>query len=141
MSTKDEAAVDARNQDLIAGNKLLRQITALGLPVTGLKIAFANGVATIHGAAADQATRERIVTAVRQAAGVSRVDDLMTVGAPAGEAQSYTVKAGDSLSKIAKQYYGDAKKYPVIFEANQPLLKDPNLIYPGQVLKIPALAR
>lgn len=141
MSTSNEAAADARNQDLIAGNKLLRQIVTLGLPVTGLKIAFASGVATIHGAAADQATRERVVAAVRQTAGVSRVDDLMTVGAPAGEAQSYTVKAGDSLSKIAKAFYGDAKKYPVIFEANQPLLKDPNLIHPGQVLKIPALAR
>lgn len=44
---------------------------------------------------------------------------------------------GDSLSKIAKKYYGDAKKYPVIFEANKPMLKDPDLIYPGQVLRIP----
>ena len=49
------------------------------------------------------------------------------------------VKKGDSLSKIAKSHYGDAMKYPVIFEANKEIIKDPNLIYPGQVLRIPAL--
>lgn len=51
--------------------------------------------------------------------------------------QTYTVKAGDSLSKIAKQYYGDATAYNKIFEANRDQLKDPNMIHPGQVLKIP----
>ncbi len=49
----------------------------------------------------------------------------------------YTVQSGDSLSKIAKQHYGDAMKYMTIFEANKPMLKDPNKIYPGQVLRIP----
>ena len=57
--------------------------------------------------------------------------------APEAEADFYTVKAGDSLSKIAKEYYGDAMKYPAIFEANKPMLKDPDKIYPGQVLRIP----
>ena len=51
----------------------------------------------------------------------------------------YTVVSGDSLSKIAKEFYGDAMKYPEIFEANKPMLKDPDLIYPGQVLRIPPL--
>ena len=46
---------------------------------------------------------------------------------------------GDTLSKIAKQYYSDANKYPVIFEANKPMLKSPDLIYPGQMLRIPPL--
>ena len=49
----------------------------------------------------------------------------------------YTVEKGDTLSKIAKEFYGDASKYPVIFEANTPMLKDADLIYPGQVLRIP----
>ena len=53
-------------------------------------------------------------------------------------AQTYTVKAGDTLSKIAKQFYGSANEYMKIFEANQPLLNDPDKIYPGQELKIPA---
>ena len=49
-------------------------------------------------------------------------------------------QTGDTLSKIAKEMYGDANKYPVIFEANKPMLKDPDKIYPGQVLRIPAEA-
>ena len=55
------------------------------------------------------------------------------------ESTFYTVKSGDTLGKIAKQVYGDAGKYPVIFEANKPMLKDPNKIYPGQSLRIPPL--
>lgn len=49
----------------------------------------------------------------------------------------YTVEKGDTLSKIAKQHYGDANKYHQIFEANKPMLKDPDKIYPGQMLRIP----
>lgn len=52
---------------------------------------------------------------------------------------THTVKSGDSLSKIAKEVYGSANKYMVIFEANKPMLSDPNKIYPGQVLRIPEL--
>lgn len=56
----------------------------------------------------------------------------------AGGSQTYTVKPGDTLSKIAKEFYGNANEYMKIFEANQPLLKDPDKIYPGQELKIPS---
>lgn len=52
--------------------------------------------------------------------------------------QTYTVVSGDSLSKIAKHFYGDANKWKAIFEANTDQLSDPNRIKPGQVLKIPA---
>lgn len=52
--------------------------------------------------------------------------------------RTYTVKSGDTLSKISKEMYGDANKYPKIFEANKPMLTDPDKIYPGQVLIIPA---
>lgn len=52
----------------------------------------------------------------------------------------YTVKPGDTLSRIAKEFYGDGAKFPIIFEANTPMLKNPDLIYPGQVLRIPPLA-
>ena len=77
--------------------------------------------------------------------GVASIDDRISVvgGAPeapaAAPAQMYQVQAGDSLSKIAKAHYGDPMKYKEIFEANQPMLKDPNMIYPGQTLRIPAL--
>ena len=53
------------------------------------------------------------------------------------EAQFHTVVRGDTLSAIAKKFYGDANKYPVIFEANKPMLSHPDKIYPGQMLRIP----
>jgi nucleoid-associated protein YgaU len=61
-------------------------------------------------------------------------------GSSSTATKTYEVKSGDSLSKIAKQEYGDAGKWPQIFEANKDILKDPNKIYPGQKLKIPPLA-
>lgn len=58
--------------------------------------------------------------------------------APAPPAEKiYVVAAGDSLSKIAKREYGDANKWPKIYDANRDSIKDPNLIHPGQKLKIP----
>jgi LysM repeat protein len=56
---------------------------------------------------------------------------------PASGGQTYTVKAGDTLSKISKQFYGDANSYMDIFNANQDKLNDPNKIFPGQQLVIP----
>jgi len=53
--------------------------------------------------------------------------------------ETYTVQKGDSLSRIAKQQYGDAKKWKAIFEANRDQITNPDLIHPGQVLKIPTL--
>ena len=61
-----------------------------------------------------------------------------TAPAPATPAaKTYTVVAGDSLSKIAKKLYGDANKWKKIFEANKDIIKNPDLIHPGQVLKLP----
>ena len=57
---------------------------------------------------------------------------------PATRFKVYTVQKGDSLSKIAKHEYGDANKWRKIFEANRDTIKDPDLIYPGQELKIPS---
>ena len=53
--------------------------------------------------------------------------------------ETYTVKSGDSLSKIAKQHYGDGNKWRAIFDANRDLITNPDLIHPGQVLKIPSI--
>jgi LysM repeat protein len=69
--------------------------------------------------------------------GVARVDDRLEVTTPQPESRYYTVVRGDTLSKIAKDHYGNANQYPKIFEANKPMLKDPDKIYPGQVLRIP----
>jgi nucleoid-associated protein YgaU len=79
------------------------------------------------------------VLVVGNTEGIASVDDRMTTAVQEPEAQFHTVVKGDSLSKIAKTYYGNAMKYPVIFEANKPMLTDPDKIYPGQVLRIPNL--
>jgi nucleoid-associated protein YgaU len=65
-------------------------------------------------------------------------DIKVAPGAAAAATTTYTVKAGDTLSKIAKEHLGDANAYMAIFEANRDQLTDPNQIKPGQVLKLPA---
>ncbi len=135
---KDEAdARDEQNRELMKGNKLLRYVMGLGLDIEDLRVKYDDGIATITGKAKSQADREKAVLALGNSDGVAQVDDRMETIAPEAQAQFYTVQKGDSLSKIAKEFYGDVKKYPVIFEANKPMLEDPNLIYPGQVLRIP----
>ena len=108
------------------------------LEAEDLKIEFSNSVATLFGKVSTQAEKEKIILIVGNVKGVARVDDRLEMLQKEPEAQFYTVKSGDSLSKIAKVFYGNAMKYPVIFEANKPMLKSPNKIYPGQVLIIPA---
>jgi nucleoid-associated protein YgaU len=126
--------------------KLENQVRKMGLPVEMLKVDVKGEQATVNGKVKEQAVREKIVLAVGNTTGISKVDDRLQVvvekaAAPkAPEAKYYTVVKGDSLSKIAKAQYGDAMKYPVIFEANKPMLKDPDKIYPGQVLRIPPIA-
>ena len=83
---------------------------------------------------------KRILLAAGNVQGVSNVDDQLAVANPEPEARFHTVVRGDSLSAIAKQYYGNANKYPAIFEANKPMLSHPDKIYPGQVLRIPPQA-
>ena len=125
--------------ELRKANDLLRFALGMKLPVEDLKVEFDDGVATVHGAADTTAVKENIIIAIGNVEGVAQVDDRMTVVNVEPPAQFYTVKSGDSLSKIAKEFYGDAMKYPVIFEANKPMLTDPDKIYPGQVLRVPAV--
>lgn len=68
---------------------------------------------------------------------MERVAEIREKVAMAAQKRTYVVKSGDSLSKIAKELLGDANRWPEIFEANRDQIKDPNLIYPGQELKIP----
>ena len=130
---KSKAANDA------ATDAILAYIDGQGLKATGLTVTFdsATATATVYGVAPDQATKEKIVLCCGNVSGVTAVNDQMTVDQSQPEAQYYTVVHGDTLSKISKQYYGDPNKYNAIFEANKPMLKSPDLIYPGQMLRIP----
>jgi nucleoid-associated protein YgaU len=133
-----KAAQEARDE-ASKSTALEEYVTKLGLPVTNLDIRYNDGCAYVGGECATQADLEKLVLAVGNVTDVSRVIDTVKVAAESEASQFHTVVSGDTLSKIAKHYYGDATKYPVIFEANKPLLKDPDEIYPGQSLRIPAL--
>jgi len=124
-----------------AASAITDYIAAQGLPAGSLDVSFDGGSAmvTVAGAVDDQATKEKVLLCCGNVAGVAGVNDLITVNAPQDESKWHTVVSGDNLSKIAKAYYGDANKYPVIFEANKPMLTHPDKIYPGQMLRIPPL--
>jgi nucleoid-associated protein YgaU len=119
---------------------LLRGVVEnLGFEIENLSLDLAGDTVTLYGDVDSQEIKEKIILALGNVNGIAAVNDQMTVTTPAPEAKFYEVKRGDSLSKIAKEFYGNAMKYPVIFEANKPMLKDPDLIYPGQMLRIPPL--
>ena len=122
-----------------AGDAIGTYVKAQGLTVNGMDIGFdaPSATVTVAGTVADQATKEKVLLCCGNVAGVEKVNDLLVVETPQPEAQWHTVVSGDNLSKIAKKFYGDANKYPVIFEANKPMLSHPDKIYPGQMLRIP----
>ena len=106
-----------------------------------MNVQVADGQATVTGEGLSQEAKEKILVAVGNISGIASVADNVKATAAtdtaAKESQFYTVKSGDTLSAISKQVYGDANQYNKIFEANKPMLKSPEKIYPGQVLRIP----
>ncbi len=119
---------------------LKQELDKYNLPVQNLSLRLEGDKVTVKGLTETQEIREKAVLVLGNVAGIARVDDQLEVAeAPKPQARFYEVKKGDSLSKIAKEMYGDMMKYPVIFEANKPMLKDPDKIYPGQMLRIPPL--
>lgn len=123
---------DQKNQ------KLQEHIKNLGLPDSDkVKVDVKGDTVTLSGDAISQELKEKIMVAAGNIAGISKVEDNVTVAQSAPEAEFYTVKKGDTLSAISKQVYGNANEYNKIFEANKPMLTHPDKIYPGQVLRIP----
>ncbi len=130
--TSDEA-----NQE--REQKIQGFVTKFELPVSNFGVKVKGEEATLMGESTDQPTREKVVLAVGNIEGIGQVNDQMTIKAAqtTPPATFYTVKSGDTLSKIAKSHYGDAQTYTQIFEANKPMLSHPDKIYPGQTLRIP----
>ncbi len=122
-------------------NILKKHVESLGLHVEGLSVSVDNeeDKVSVYGKVESQEDAEKVALALGNVEGISKVDNHIKVVKPAPEAKYHTVQKGDSLSKIAKEVYGNPMKYKTIFEANKPMLKDPDLIYPGQVLRIPAI--
>ena len=138
-SAQAASAPDAAAANAAAATAIHDYICALELAPADLAIAFdgANSDVTVSGTAPNQSSKEKILLAAGNVAGVAEVENKMSVARAEPEAQFHTVVRGDTLSAIAKKFYGDANKYPVIFEANKPMLSHPDKIYPGQMLRIP----
>ena len=137
----EDAKTKAEAANAAAADAIVNYIHAQNLDAKQLDVLFDGAASTVnvYGVAADQATKEKILLCCGNVAGVASVNDKMEVEDPKPEAQWHEVVSGDNLSKIAKKFYGDANKYPVIFEANKPMLTHPDKIYPGQMLRIPPL--
>ncbi|MEZ4526234.1 MAG: peptidoglycan-binding protein LysM [Desulfobacterales bacterium] len=123
--------------------------------ILNLKAEVAESTAKLSGTCDSLSTKEKAILLTGNTKGIDLVDgdNLLYPEPKSAEAaaetvpelvetessQFYEIKSGDTLSKIAKQYYGDANKYPLIFEANREVIKHPDKIYPGQQIRIPKL--
>ena len=134
---KTENPAAAANAE--AGKAILNYIHKMELNADGLQVDFdgATGKVTVGGTAATQEIKEKILLCCGNIHGVSEVVDNLKVTAAESAPVFYTVVRGDTLSKIAKDHYGNANSYMKIFEANKPMLAHPDKIYPGQTLRIP----
>ena len=141
---------------------LKKELDSHKLGTEKVQVEVKGDTAILKGAVADQSVFEKAIVAIGNTLGVSKVQadelnivapdsglkldgnvdmtELVKASTPAKQPKFYTVKKGDNLSKIAQEVYGKASKYPVIFEANKPMLTHPDKIYPGQSLRIPELA-
>jgi nucleoid-associated protein YgaU len=132
----------------VTSDALKKEITELGYNGDAYDVGVQDDTITIRGEAVSQEEKEKVILAMGNVKGVRNVDDSILISSAAAaenpesrqaqrESRFYTVRSGDTLSKIAREFYGDANAYMRIFEANQPMLKNPDLIYPGQALRIP----
>ena len=138
-ASADKPAASNEPSAQSVANLLLTRIQQQNLNIKDLKVKY-NGstdTAEISGKASTQADREKAIIAIGNVQHVAKVIDSIDVENDAPESTMYTVKSGDTLSKISEEVYGSANEYMKIFEANKPMLSDPNKIYPGQVLRIP----
>jgi nucleoid-associated protein YgaU len=123
-----------------SADKIKEELAKHGLDAKDLKIDVDGDTVKISGEAPSNEVREKIILAAGNTLGTAKVEDTLKVDKSEPDSRFYTVKKGDNLSKIAETEYGKghAGRYKDIFEANKPMLKDPDKIYPGQVLRIPA---
>lgn len=133
------------DRDDVAADNIKQTLEINLSPIKDLSVEFDDGKVTLCGECMSPGDRERAILVAGNIQGVEQVVAAdLTSRAPAPEepepepeGQIYEIKSGDSLSKIAKQHYGDAMQYMKIFEANRGVIDDPDKIYPGQKIRIP----
>ena len=141
-ASDDSAKADLEALNAGAAHAITTYIEAQNLGIEGLNVSFdgSTGVVHLQGTAPSQEASENVALCCGNVAGVTTVENLLAVAQADAGSQFHDVVRGDTLSAIAKQYYGNAGKYMAIFEANKPMLSHPDKIYPGQKLRIPPLA-
>jgi LysM repeat protein len=137
------------NTDADAAEKIQQHILANNPGVTNLGVTYEDGIVSLSGDCINKQAFQKCVLMAGNIEGVKDVyaTDLRpyvdparpaVAAAPAeAEDEYYVIKSGDSLSKIAKNFYGDAGKWTDLFEANKEIILDPDKIYPGQKIAIP----
>jgi nucleoid-associated protein YgaU len=126
------------NRDEEAAEKIKKHIEESNPGIDGLQVEFKNGMVSISGQATSAEAMEKAVLMAGNVQGVSEVNiDKLQAPPVQAKVEYYIIKKGDTLSAIAKQFYGKANDYPRIFEANREVIKDANLIFPGQKIRIP----
>ncbi len=135
---ENETTVSPERINELRQQRITKMIKEAGLNIDNLSVVADDELVTLKGDVKTQAESEKATLVAGNQFGISKVDNQLSVGNKGTEATFYTVKSGDTLSAIAKEQYGSANKYMTIFKANEPMLKDPDKIYPGQVLRIPA---
>jgi nucleoid-associated protein YgaU len=132
--------------DAEAAEKITAYLNANNPGIDGLNAIFKGGEATVIGATTSVEAAQKVILLAGNIENVESVVskiDIIDNDSDAGEllepdnVEYYTIQSGDSLSKIAKHYYQNAMEYPRIFDANKEVIQDPDLIYPGQKIRIP----
>ena len=118
--------------------EIKKELDTLDIGAEGVDVEVDGDKVVLKGEVADQTILEKAIVAVGNTIGVARVETQVKVAeGEEGEPVIHIVQKGESLWKIAEQHYGNGAKYMAIFEANRPMLSDPDKIYPGQALRIP----
>lgn len=123
--------------------KVKDHVSKYGFDLSGVHFSMNGEKVVVSGEAKNIDEKQKILATAGNIEGVDGVEDKLTLKEPLKieipdlSKTMYTVVSGDTLSKISKEVYGDPNLYNKIFEANKPMLTDPNKIYPGQVLYIP----
>ncbi|HEY4169321.1 MAG TPA: peptidoglycan-binding protein LysM [Reyranella sp.] len=128
------------NSDSEANDKIKAEIESSLKGVEGLTVDFdpSSGNVKLGGQATSTEALQKAILIAGNIKGVANVGiDGMKAPPAEDQTQFYIIKSGDTLSAIARQFYNDANKYPKIFEANSEVIKDANLIFPGQKIRIP----
>ncbi|MFK8332804.1 peptidoglycan-binding protein LysM [Pseudomonas sp. BJa5] len=121
-----------------ASEQLKAHVEKVGLGNPNIQTTIEGDKVIVSGEVASQEEKEKILLALGNIEGVASVEDKITVTGPIATAARFVVvKKGDTLSAISLTVYGNANLYNKIFEANKPMLKHPDKIYPGQTLRIP----